>query len=357
MLVLSEDQKMLMESARGAVAAHAPISEFRKLRADVSGEGFSSGFWRECASLGWTGVLIPEEFGGIDFGIVGAGLIAREMARTLAPSPFLSTAVLAASALGAGGTAAQKAEWLPRIARGEAIIGCGLEAGAPAPRATPTASGARWDGVKPMVLDGHVAEAFLIASDEGAIYLVPADAPGVSRDARTLVDGRRVASVTCDGVVVGADQRVSADIDEIRDIGRAVISAALCGVAEEAFARTMGYLKERRQFDRKIGSFQALQHRAAQMHVGLENAWSASLKALEAIEGRANSAALDVAVAKAKASEVACETTAECLQMHGGIGMTDAFDIGLFLKRARVDSVLFGDSAFHADRVATMLGY
>ncbi len=146
-------------------------------------------------------------------------------------------------------------------------------------------------------------------------------------------------------------------IEEVLDIGRAVVSAALCGVAEEAFARTTRYLKERRQFDRRIGSFQALQHRAARMHIDIENAWSATLKAMHSIEARANSAALDVAIAKAKASETACAATAECLQMHGGIGMTDEFDIGLFLKRARVDLVLFGDAAFHADRVATMLGY
>ena len=119
----------------------------------------------------------------------------------------------------------------------------------------------------------------------------------------------------------------------------------------------MAYLKERKQFERRIGSFQALQHRAARMHIDIENSWSATLKALEALASNSNGVALDVAVAKAKASETACAATAECLQMHGGIGMTDEFDIGLFLKRARVDAVMFGDAAFHADRVATMLGY
>jgi len=141
------------------------------------------------------------------------------------------------------------------------------------------------------------------------------------------------------------------------DVARAVVAAALCGVAEEAFARTLAYLKERKQFERRIGSFQALQHRAARTHIEIENSWSATLKALESLSANANSAALEVAVAKAKASETTSAATAECLQMHGGIGMTDEFDIGLFLKRARVDAVMFGDAAFHADRVATMLGY
>jgi alkylation response protein AidB-like acyl-CoA dehydrogenase len=367
MLILSEDQKLLMASARGAVVEKAPIAEFRKLRKDPTGPGFSPAFWRASAELGWTGVLVPEAFGGLDFGVVGAGLIAREMARDLALSPFLSTSVLSASALTRAGSAAQKAEWLPRIARGEAIVAFALDEGARpgaiATKATRTASGWRLDGEKRFVLDGHAADALLIAAEaEGvtALFLTKADAPGLSRDARTLLDARRVASLTLDGVSLDPGARLqggAAAIEEVVDVGRAVVSAALCGVAEEAFVRTARYLKERRQFDRRIGSFQALQHRAARMHVDIENAWSATLKAMQSIEAKANSAALDVAIAKAKASETACAATAECLQMHGGIGMTDEFDIGLFLKRARVDSVLFGDAAFHADRVATMLGY
>ena len=195
---------------------------------------------------------------------------------------------------------------------------------------------------------------------EATYFLVGADAKGLARDRRTLVDSRRVATLHLDGVSLDGDAAIAGGagaIEATLDAGRAVVAAALCGVAEEAFARTMSYLKDRRQFDRRIGSFQALQHRAARMHIDIENAWSATLKALESLATNANSVALDVAVAKAKASETACAATAECLQMHGGIGMTDEFDIGLFLKRARVDSVAFGDAAFHADRVATMLGY
>jgi alkylation response protein AidB-like acyl-CoA dehydrogenase len=363
MLVLSEDQRMLMESARGAVAANSPISAFRKLRADSSGDGFSRAFWRQCTELGWTGVLVPEEFGGIDFGVVGAGLIAREMARTLAPSPFLSTAVIAASALGRGGSAAQKAAWLPRIAKGETIIGSALEPRAGV-KATRVGAGWRLDGVKHQALDGHVADALLIVAEvEGggaSLFLAPAGAAGLARDARTLVDGRRVASLRLGGVALDADGALgggAATLASTLEIARAVVAAALCGVAEEAFTRTLAYLKERKQFERRIGSFQALQHRAARTHIEIENAWSATLKALESLASNANSASLDVAVAKAKSSETACAATAECLQMHGGIGMTDEFDIGLFLKRARVDSVFFGDAAFHADRVAAMLGY
>ncbi len=213
MLVLSEDQRMLMESARGAVAANAPIAAFRKLRAESSGDGFSRAFWRQCAEMGWTGVLVPEAFGGIDFGVVGAGLIAREMARTLAPSPFLSTSVMAASALRRGGSTAQKSIWLPRIAGGEVIVGCALDEGArrasPPIKAFHAGPGWRLAGVQHMALDGHVADAFLIAAQvenaEATFFLVGAEAKGLARDARTLVDSRRVATLSLDNVSLDKD--------------------------------------------------------------------------------------------------------------------------------------------------------
>ena len=194
MLILSEDQKLLMASARGTVAEKAPIAEFRNLRADRNGLGFLPAFWRASAELGWTGVLVPEAFGGLDFGVVGAGLMARE----LALSPFLSTSVLSASALARAGSREQNADWLPRIARGEAIVAFALDEGsrhgAIATTATRTGGGWRLDGVKQFVLDGHAADAMLIAAkteDEVALFLATADAAGLSRDARTLVDGRR----------------------------------------------------------------------------------------------------------------------------------------------------------------------
>ena len=365
MLTLDEDQSMLMDSARAAVAGDAPIGEYRKLR-EPGGEGFSRGFWKRAAEMGWSGVLVPDKFGGAGFGVVGAGLIAREMARTLAPSPFLSTAVLAASALAEGGSDVQRAEWLPRIAASETILALAIDEG-PHPVSTYATTakaegGFRLDGEKHFVIDGHVADALIVAvASDGApaLFMAPTAARGLTRQTRILVDGRRVATVKFDAVELPDTARLpgGAALERTLDIGRAVVAAALCGVAEEALRRTLDYLKERKQFDRRIGSFQALQHRAALAHIAVENAWSATLKALKGLDARANDAAFDVAVAKSKASRTAEDVTAECLQMHGGVGMTDAFDIGLFLKRARVDGVLFGDAAYHADRVATMLGY
>ena len=293
MLTLDEDQRLLMDSARAAVAAHAPVSEYRKLR-EPQGEGFSREFWKLAAEMGWSGVLVPEAHGGAGFGVVGAGVVAREMARTLSLSPFLSTAVLAATALAEGGSAAQKEAWLPRIASARDDRRAGARRGAAAARAlyATTArrdgAGFRLDGEKHFVLDGHVAEALIVAAtieNVPALFLIEANAPGVSKQTRVLVDGRRVASVKFDGVAASETALLpgrALALDRTLDVARTVVAASLCGVAEEALRRTLDYLKQRRQFDRRIGSFQALQHRAALAHIAVENAWSATLQALQA---------------------------------------------------------------------------
>jgi alkylation response protein AidB-like acyl-CoA dehydrogenase len=369
MLALSEEQRLLRDAAKAAIADKAPIALWRKLRGDADDAGYSRDFWRECAGMGWAGILIPEAYGGLDFGLAGAGLIAREMGRTLAASPFLSTAVMAARAIAEGGSEAQKSLWLKKIATGDAVVAIAIDEGARhdpsllAASVIEAAMGWRLNGEKTCVLDGAAADAMLVAarmSGEHSLYLVEGGAAGLSRAARTLVDGRRVATLRLDNVNIATDARLgggTALIDGVLDAGRGVLAASLCGVAEEAFDRTLAYLKQRRQFDRTIGSFQALQHRVAAMHVGIENAWSATLKALQALDAKAPNAALQIAMAKAKAGDTARAATGECLQLHGGIGMTDEFDIGLFLKKARVDAELLGDPAFQADRVAAMLGY
>ncbi len=353
MLTLDEDQRLLMESARAAAADHSPVSAYRRLR-EPQGEGFSREFWKLAGELGLSGVLVPEALGGAGFGVVGAGLIARELARNLALSPFLSTAVLAASALAEGGTAEQQQTWLPRIASAQAIVALTFEDGAKPLAARRQGEGFRLDGETHFALDGHVADAFVVSAGD-ALYLVAGDAAGLSRQTRILVDGQRVASLNFANVEAAPFS--GAALARTLDVGRAVLAASLCGVAEEALRRTLDYLKERRQFDRRIGSFQALQHRAALAHIAVENAWSATLQALQSLDMRANSAAFDVAVAKAKASRTAEDVTAECLQMHGGIGMTDAHDAGFYLKRARAAEAAYGNQAYHRDRYARINGY
>ena len=365
MLVLTEDQRMLMESARGAVAASSPISAYRKLRAESSGEGFSRTFWRECAELGWTGVLAPETYGGIDFGVVGAGLIAREMARQLAPSPFLSTSVLAASALARFGSEALKTEWLARIARGMAIVGVSGDPATPTTKSSRKGEGWLLAGVQPLVLDGHVADAFLIEAREGggeaALYLL--------RGRRRRRDAATRARWSTEGASRRCGWRVSPS-SPARASGKAPTRARPCSTSAARSSPPRSAASPRRRSRARW----AISRSASSSIAGSAVSRRCSIArracmSTSRMRGRRASRrwrrstrapirrSFDVAVAKAKASETACAATAECLQMHGGIGMTDEFDIGLYLKRARVDSVLFGDAAFHADRVASMLGY
>ncbi|CEJ15721.1 Acyl-CoA dehydrogenase [bacterium YEK0313] len=378
MLVLNEDQRLLQDAARGFVSEKSPVAALRRLRDERVADGFDRALWRDMAEMGWTGILVPEEAGGLGFGFVGAGLVCEEMGRTLAASPFLSTAVMAATALSRGGSAAQKERWLPAIARGEAIIATAVDEGrrhapaATALTAEASGNGFKLNGVKTMVADGHVADAVLVAArtagsageDKGiSLFLVDARANGLATERIATLDARGAARLGFDDVqVTGAD--VVGEVDDglgllevVLGAGRAGLAAELSGNAQETFGRTVAYLRERKQFGRTIGSFQALQHRAAQLFCEIEIVKSAVLAALQALDDDPAGAALAVSVAKAKAASVARLAAQEAIQMHGGIGMTDAIDIGLFAKRMQVASELYGDADFHADRVALARGF
>jgi alkylation response protein AidB-like acyl-CoA dehydrogenase len=232
--------------------------------------------------------------------------------------------------------------------------------------ATPTADGWRISGTKQLVVDGHVADALIVAAqaDGGvALLLVPAGAPGLTVQRTVMVDAHNAARVSLDGVTVGADALIGsvaqgrALLDGVLDVGRAVLSSELVGLADEVFERTVDYLQQRKQFGRIIGEFQALQHRAAELFCDLELARALVRDAQAALDSGAPDAALKVAQAKARACLSANRAVQEGVQMHGGIGMTDDFDIGLFMKRARVLQELLGDAGFHMDRAARMSGY
>jgi alkylation response protein AidB-like acyl-CoA dehydrogenase len=371
--VLTEEQQLFGDSARKFLQACAPVAALRRLRDTRDATGFDRALWAELAGMGWAGVLVPEEHGGVGFGYVGAGLIAEESGRTLTPLPFLSTAVLGVTALLKGGTAAQRSALLPAIAGGELLVSLAVEERprhAPqevATRATATGTGFRLSGRKTFVLDGHVADRLIVSArtDERAtagegitLFLVDARAPGVSIARTVLVDSRNAAEVVLEDVdvsradVVGTEGQGSSLLESVLDAGRAILAAELVGIASEGLERTLEHLRQREQFGRKLGEFQALQHRAALLFCELELARSAASAALSGLDAGADDAALRVSVAKAKCSEVAKLATNEALQMHGGIGMTDEFDIGFFMKRARAAAETFGDYAFHSDRVA-----
>ena len=377
-LVLNDDQLMFRDAAKRFAGERAPISQLRTLRDSNDAVGFSREVWKEMAEMGWAGVLVPEEFGGVGFGYVGAGLIAEEIGRNLSATPFLSTAILGVTALLKGGSTAQKETLLPAIASGEQIVAFASDERvrhAPfsiATRATSASGKFKLSGRKVHVLDGHVADRLIVAArtsgdvesrDGITLFLVDPKAQGVSITRIHDVDSRNVATIELHDVTVSSDDvlggvdKGGAILDAVLDAGRAVLAAELHGISAEAFERTLGYLRERDQFGVKIGSFQALQHRAAHLFCEIEMLKSVVLRALQALDAQESGAAGFVCLAKARATEIARIATNEAVQMHGGIGMTDEFDIGFFMKRARAAAETFGDAFYHTDRYAQMCGY
>jgi alkylation response protein AidB-like acyl-CoA dehydrogenase len=377
-LVLTEEQALLRDSARNLIADKAPVSQLRALRDNTDKDGFSRDFWRTFAEMGFTGLLVPEEFGGSGLGCVEAGIVAEEIGHTLVPSPFLASSVLAASALKRAGSKGQQAEYLPKIADGS-IIGAlaSDEGGKHRPhtitlKATRSGNGFKLNGAKAFVVDGHVADVLIVAArtaggDSDAkgitLFMVDPKMKGVAIERTIMVDAHNAAriafsdvEVTADSVLGEVDQGGEA-LDGVLNIGRGVVASEMLGVADEAFVRTAQYLKERKQFGKFIGEFQALQHRISHLYVDLEITRAAVLKALQTLDEDFDNAAPIVSVAKARAGTSGTLAVQEGLQMHGGIGMTDQFDIGLFMKRLRVCQELFGDSNFHANRLAELRAY
>jgi len=378
MAVLTEEQSMLRDAARTWTQEKSPVSAFRKMRDSGTPLGYDAAAFGEMAEMGWTGVIIPEEYGGSDFGYLSLGLVLEETGRTLTASPLLSTALAAASALILGGTDAQKEAWLPKIAAGEAVGTLAIEEGphhAPekvALAATKSGAGYSLSGTKTFVLEGMAANLFVVSArtsgkagdkDGITLFLVPADAKGVSRKQLKLADSRGAAVVTFDKVEVGADGVLGeADkgfplLEKVLDRARAGLTAEMLGSALQAFDTTLDYLKTRVQFGQVIGSFQALQHRAAKMFTDLELARSCVEAALTAIDNDSPDVPELVSLAKAKVGDTLHLVSNEMVQMHGGIGMTDAHDAGFYLKRARAAEAAYGGQAYHRDRYARINGY
>jgi acyl-CoA dehydrogenase len=375
-LILNQEQSMLRDSARGLIGSKAPIAHLRKLRDERDATGFSRELWRAFAEMGFPGLLVAEEHGGSGLGAVEAGVIMEEIGRTLMPSPFLSTAVLAATALTRGGSAAQQQEYLPRLAGGDLIAALAVDEGAKhrplhtAMTAVRSGNGFRLSGAKGFVVDGHVADLLVVAArtagapGEAAgltLFVVDPRAKGVEIERTVMVDAHNAARITFHDAevtgVLGEVDHGAGLLEGVLNVGRGAVAAEMLGAAEEAFTRTVGYLKERKQFGKLIGEFQALQHRAAHLYVEIELTRATVLKALQLLDAGAAEAGAAVAVAKAKAGTVGTLAVQEAVQMHGGMGMTDQFDVGLFMKRMRVCQELLGDANFHADQLARLKNY
>ena len=382
-LVLNEDQQLLKETAQRFAVERAPVSALRKLRDEGDPVGFDRGLWKDMAELGWVGMVVPAIYGGSEYDFSGLGIVLEEMGRTLAASPLMSTAVLGANAILAGGTHAQKQALLPDIAAGERLTSLAFEEGSHhAPfriltRATTTDSGNGFvlNGTKRFVLDGHIADTLIVVarssergedSDGLTLFLVDANAPGVNRTRTVMVDSRNAANIELVDVEVPVDavlgesdaiDRGGLILSLVLDLARIGLSAEMLGGVQEAFQRTLEYLKLREQFGVKIGSFQALKHRAAVMFTEIELAKSTVMAALAAVDEGSSDVALLASLGKAQLSDTYFLASNEAIQMHGGIGMTDEEEIGFFLKRARVAQQTFGDARFHRDRYARLGGF
>ena len=377
-LVLNEEQVMLKDAAAGFLAEKATVAHLRALRDSNDENGIDAAVWKEMAEMGWAGIAIPEEFGGLGYGYTGLGLVLEQVGRNLSASPLQSTVLVGATAVAELGSGAQKEALLPAIAAGDCVVSLALQEGshhAPentATTATADGDGYRINGDKCLVLDAHRADQFVVIARTGgapgdtdglSAFLVPADAEGVTVERRSMVDSRNAGALALKDVRVSGDALMGEagaawdGLTRTLDIANIGLAAELLGLSTEAFERTVGYLKERSQFGRIIGTFQGLQHRAAELFAELELARSIVLKALHAIDDGDADLSLLASAAKAKLCEVAQRASNEGVQMHGGIGMTDEHEIGFFIKRARVAQHTFGDYNYHLDRYARLAGF
>lgn len=369
---LDESRTMLRDSAKAYLSEQQPVAALRKLRDTKDELGYSPDAWKTYGELGYAGILVPEAHGGLGLGLRDAALVAEQMGRTLTALPFLSTAVLSAWVLQNGSNEALKAQWLPSIASAETVLAVALDESARASEQINTVAKREGDGyvvsgAKRQVIDGQAAEAFLVAAKDDAgqaVWLwVPADAQGVSVERVVMMDAHTTARVTLSNVKVGAAGVIAQGdaaaklLASLRDVGAVMTAAELVGLGDEVFERSVAYLKERKQFGKLIGEFQGLQHRASEMFCDLELSRAMVWAGLEAMDTQAGNATLTVAQAKARASLTTNRVALEGVQLHGGMGMTEALDFGLFLKRARSLQVFFGDGHQMLDRMASLKGY
>jgi len=376
MTTLTDDQRLLQDTVRPFMAEEGAIKkQLRHWRDTGCTDGYGTALWKQFAELGLTGVLIPEAQGGAGLGQVEASLVLEEIGRKLTPSPFLTTAVAAVRALEGS---AQAERWLPGILAGETVAALAIDEGKhhdPAKialEARRQGNGFVLNGAKQFVVHGNSADVIVVAARTGGspgevegltLFAVEKGTVGLDVDTVTLADSSKAARIRFENVAVDADAVVGevdggwSPLSRALNAGRTGAAAELVGVAAGASEMTFEYLKQRKQFGKLIGEFQALQHRAAHLYGEIEIARAAALKAAQLLDAGDEQAELFISVAKAKAGRVSALAVQEGVQMHGGIGMTDEHDIGLYMKREAVLSELFGSPRFHANRVAELAGY
>ena len=377
-LILTEEQKFLKDTAQSFARDKTPVTHFRELRDSDNGQCWDDAVWQEMVDLGWSGILVPEKFGGSEFGMAGISVIMQELGKTLTPSPILSTSVLGVSAINMLGSDDQKENYLPKIVTGELTTALAIDEGNHhdpfAIETNAILDGDHWilNGEKVFVVDGSSADTILIVartsgksgeSNGISVFAASKESAGLDVSKISTADSRNYANIKISDLkleqnaLLGEKDLAGETIEKILDLGRIAISAEMLGNTEEAFEVTVNYLKERKQFGVQIGSFQALQHRAAKMFCEIELTKSAVIAAMHAADENSNELERLSSLAKFQAGETLHLVSNEAIQMHGGIGVTDEYDIGFYLKRARVAEQIFGTSEFHQARYADISGF
>ncbi|NIB41028.1 acyl-CoA dehydrogenase [Pseudomaricurvus alkylphenolicus] len=378
-LVLSEEQRFLQDTAREFFQQQSPVSALRQLRDTRDAKGYDGDVWQQIVELGWNGMIFPEELGGLDFGFMGLGAVLEQAGHTLNSSPLLDSVVLAGSVVLLAGNDQQRRELIPALIEGRLRIALALDEDShhnpatTALRASPRDNNYELNGQKRYVANGGNAEHLIVVArtsgepgDQAGLSLFLVSANDIQKQASTRIDSRNCANLTFDQVTVSENALLGSAggafpvLDQALDRARICVSAEMLGSAQELLDRTVAYLKERNQFGVPIGSFQALQHRAAIMFAELELARSTVMAALEALDSKeatTEEVATLASLAKAKVGEVCQLISNEAIQLHGGIGVTDELEIGFFLKRLRVAEQSFGNTGFHRSRFATLNGY
>jgi alkylation response protein AidB-like acyl-CoA dehydrogenase len=359
-----EEQERLREAVRRFLEKRQPLAKTRESL--ESPEAFDRDVWQGGAALGWMSPLIPEAHGGGSITgqpLVDLAVVAEELGRVLYPGPFLGSSIVA-FAVASGGTESQKHEILPRLARGETIATwCHTANGECDARgvevfAARRAGALRLDGVARFVPDAHLADLLLVTakSDGGVVQLlVPMPNEQVEvRVLRGLDLTRRLCEVRFDGAVVPSAALLESSLDDQLAVAVVLLSAETVGAIDRLFEMTVEYAKTRVQFGRRIGSFQAIQHKLANMLIWLEGSRAASHYAALAVDGRLADASEAVATAKSYVADAASALAGEALQAHGGIGFTWEHDLHLYLRRAKSNQVLYGDPTWHRERLCAM---
>ena len=377
-LILTEEQEFLRDTAKDFAQERTPVTHFRSLRDNKDENLWDKDIWQEMVNLGWSGILIPEEFGGSDFGVAGISVILQECGKTLTPSPLFSTGVLGAYAISNFGTQEQKEKYLSKIVSGEITTALAVDESShhdPCKtlfKAEQKGSDFLLNGKKTFVIDGASADVLIILARTSGnsgdlagltLFIVESNVDGIKKIKLDMADSRNYANIEFNDVecsnksILGALESGGEIVERILDIGRIAMSAEMLGNAESAFETTIDYLKQRKQFGVLIGTFQALQHRAAEMFCEIELTKSAVMAAIHGADENSNELQRLSSLAKTIAGETLNLVSNEAIQMHGGIGVTDEYDLGFFIKRSRVAEQIFGSSTYHTERYANLSGF